>query len=557
MLFSLFTTLPISAMASSHVVISEIQTANTNTKQEFIELYNPQNTTEDISSWKIQYKTASDASEAGWSQKISLTGEIQPRGYYLISAKDYLSNSDVTYTDFMAIASGHVRLVDDSGVVIDKVGWGSAVDAEGFQPASGLASTQSLQRKFSTDGKIQDTDNNQSDFILSLAPNPETTPPPEVNDPEPTPEPVENLPIDITELLVDPVSPQTDDDDEYIELYNPNESTVNINGYKVKTGSNLQYSFTLPNQVIAPGEYVVFYSKDINLTLPNSGGKAQVFDPSGSALSELVMYESTEPGQGWALIDDIWQWTAKPTPGAQNVLGGGKGAGESSNNLPLANLVINEMLINPSSPQSDSNDEFVEVYNPNPFSVELSDYQLQTGAGFKTHFTLPSSTIGSGQYAVFYSRDSNISLSNSGGNARLVDYSGNIISEGQSYDEAEEGDSWSKFETGWQWTSSPTPGAPNTLTESAKTAKKAKVKVATAKKTATKKVAAKKPTKKAKAKEAVLSAATVPVSPISTALVAVSALLALLYGLYEFRFDIRNKFVLAERYFKDRRHSGP
>ncbi len=549
---------PILASAITHIVISEVQTGATSTKQEFIELYNPLNTAQDLSDWKIQYKTASDASESGWSTKISLSGVIQPRGYYLLSSKDYLDNANIEFADFMAISSGHIRLVDSNGVVIDKLGWGSAVDAEGSHMAPTLASNQSLQRKFGNDGKIQDTDDNSADFSIASLPNPETTPAPEFEnpDPDPTPLPDEFLPIDITELLIDPVSPQTDDNDEYIELYNPNPVDVDIGGYKVKTGSNLQYSFVLPQQILSPNTYAVFYSKDYSLTLSNSGGNAQLFDPNDEAQSELVIYESAEAGQTWALIDDIWQWTASPTPAAINLLGGGKGASTPNNTGPLPSLVINEMLINPSSPQSDSNDEFIEIYNQNSFSVELSDYQLQTGSGFKTHFTLPSTTLGSGQYAVFYSRDSNISLSNSGGNARLVDGSGNIVSEGQSYDEAEEGDSWAKFEASWQWTSTPTPGSPNTLTESAKSAKKAKVKAASAKKSTAKKNKPKKE-KKTKTKEAVLAPASVPVSPLSTAIVAVSGVVALVYGVYEFRYDIRNKFVLAERYFRDRWHSGP
>lgn len=551
---------PLSVYAAqvTHVVISEAQTANTTTKEEFIELFNPKNTEEDLNSWKIQYKTAADTSESGWIQKINLTGKIQPRGYFLLSAKDYLSNADMKYTDFMAIASGHIRIVDSNDIVVDKLAWGYAVDAEGSSPASTLSNGQSLQRKFGADGKIQDTDNNNMDFTLASTPNPETTPGTDSDspDPDPAPPPDEFLPVDITELLIDPISPQTDDQDEFIELYNPNTVEVDLGGYKVKTGSNLQYSFDLPSQKLPAGSYAVFYSRDYNLTLSNSGGKAQIFDPNDEVQSELVVYDSAEAGQTWALIDDLWQWTASPTPGAENLLGGGKGGSATNSGIPLANLVINEMFINPSAPQSDSNDEFVEIYNPNSLSVELSDYQLQTGSSFKTHFTLPSVVLGSGQYAVFYSRDSNVALGNSGGNARLVDGFGNIISEGHSYDEAEEGDSWSKFDSSWQWTSTPTPGAHNSFTESAKSLKKAKVKSVATKKAASKKSVAKK-AKKVKAKEAVLTPATVPVSPMSTAIVAAFAFVALVYGIYEFRYDIRNKLELAKRNFKDRWHSGP
>ncbi|MBI4101212.1 lamin tail domain-containing protein, partial [Candidatus Microgenomates bacterium] len=209
---------------------------------------------------------------------------------------------------------------------------------------------------------------------------------------------------------------------------------------------------------------------------------------------------------------------------------------------------------------SDSNDEFVELYNPNSTSANLEDYQLQTGSSFKTKATLSDIVIAPGQYLVLYSRDFNVGLSNNGGAARLLDPNGQVVSDSQAYTNATSGDSWARFDSGWQWTGSPTPGAANVLSTSAAAAKKAsKVKTATAKAKKAKKAAAAKKGKKAKDKatQAVTAPASIPTSPLSIGLVATAAGLALVYGAYEFRHDIRNKFHILKRYITHRFHSGP
>src|SRR5262249_40824305 len=148
---------------------------------------------------------------------------------------------------------GHVRLfkpVDESGSdqVIDLVGWGNADSAEGAASVMAPANSQSLKRRFSEDGVIIDTDNNAADFVVSNQPNPQSTPPVQndqvdnqpsdpPSDPPATPPPV-YLPINITEMLPDPVAPATDANDEFIELFNPNSTAVDLAGYVLKTGSS-------------------------------------------------------------------------------------------------------------------------------------------------------------------------------------------------------------------------------------------------------------------------------------------------------------------------------
>lgn len=141
-------------------------------------------------------------------------------------------------------------------------------------------------------------------------------PPPPVS-PPPTVQPA--APISIVELLPNPASPQTDEADEYLELFNPTNVDVDLSGYKVQTGYTYSYSVTLQNQTIPANGYLVIKSGNTSLSLANAGGQAHLLDPTGNIISTTDVYTDAPEGQAWALVDDVWKWTGSPTVGATNI----------------------------------------------------------------------------------------------------------------------------------------------------------------------------------------------------------------------------------------------
>jgi hypothetical protein len=221
---------------------------------------------------------------------------------------------------------------------------------------------------------------------------------------------------------------------------------------------------------------------------------------------------------------------------------------------PLLPVQITEVLPNPAAPQTDDHDEFIELFNPNTTPYDLSGFILETGEATKHRYTLPAGTIlGAQQYGVWYSAETGLSLSNAGSRVSLLDTTNVVIATSEGYVAAPDGQSWALSGGMWQWTTMITAGLQNVITVPQLAAKKpaaepkpkkpAAVKAATVKQTKTTTKAAKDP-KPVKTPPAQLAAASEPArSPLHMGVLATIGVIAVLYGLYEYRHDITNKLL--------------
>lgn len=123
--------------------------------------------------------------------------------------------------------------------------------------------------------------------------------------------------IELTELLPNPAG--ADSGNEFAELYNPNPFPVKLSGYIVQFGANFEKSYNVPGYLLQPGEYVAFGNQDIGYTLVNSQSRVRLVAPAGVTVSETPLYANPPDGQSWALIDGVWQYTNRSTPGAANL----------------------------------------------------------------------------------------------------------------------------------------------------------------------------------------------------------------------------------------------
>ncbi len=289
------------------------------------------------------------------------------------------------YTGTMAATGGNLRLLapDETNpcalIVEDQVGWGNALYAQG-QPVSAPPSGQSIMRALTADGQYIDTHNNSTDFGVSTVPTPgalnthittvsavgsaavqtsvaiaDCVPPPPpstgggtlqqpgsgdvppvVTQPNPT---SSNAPTtstasslfpssdvglvtpQITELLPNPMAPQTDAADEFIELYNSNSTDFDLTGFALEVGTTTKHHFTFsPGTILAAQSFTAFFSRTTGLAMSNSGGQVRLLDPYGGSINESQAYTTAKDGQAWALANGQWNWTTSPTPGGANAV---------------------------------------------------------------------------------------------------------------------------------------------------------------------------------------------------------------------------------------------
>lgn len=353
----LFSLLPISKvnaqeLPTARILISELQTESEDSAlDDFIEFTNISEDDVDVTGWEVQTKATGATSE--WTKRVVLDGIIYAGGSIILSYSDashpYLTEiASGHFSTGLSTTGGHVRLFDTNLVIEeDKLGWGTATDAE-VLPSPKPIKPYSLSRK-SVDGLLTDTNNNLADFELStpspradnFAPEEElpveepVIPPEEAPSEEPPVEDIEEippvetveetvslpvLPLRINEILPDPTSPDTDAEDEWIEIYNPNNEDVNLKNYKLQTGSKFSYSFTFVDTIIAANSYISISSGESNLVLSNSGGAVQLLDPFGVVMDILASYPDAEIGETYAWDGSMWTWTTTPSRDAENII---------------------------------------------------------------------------------------------------------------------------------------------------------------------------------------------------------------------------------------------
>lgn len=339
-----------SASPTSLILITELQTGQGSS--EFIEIENTSDSILDLTGWKLQYHSSTSQN---WSTKnlsflIPNTTSFSPGDRALLSASGYSPPDSVVLASFpsgLADSGGAVRIVPSASLdesLGDKLAWGVS-DAPICSIAPRHGDRQSLKRFPFGDGVIVDSSMSGKDFYVSNSPSPDsidTQDPFSIDEvvnycgkpsPGATPDPTApgapedpGLPnsavyqkVEITEIFPDPVSPQTDENDEYIELFNPNQEAVNISGYKLQTGMNFTYSYLIGDITIQPGEYYSISRKDSGLTLSNTSSRARLLDPAGETVSETEPYDQSNPAQSWQTYGGTWQWSETPTPSAGNL----------------------------------------------------------------------------------------------------------------------------------------------------------------------------------------------------------------------------------------------
>lgn len=132
-----------------------------------------------------------------------------------------------------------------------------------------------------------------------------------------------------------------------------------------------------------------------------------------------------------------------------------------SSDETMYQLIITELLPDPTSPQSDAKDEFIELFNPNNFAINLKDYILQSGPDYQYEYIFADVEILPGEYMALYAGETALVLGNKGSKVRLVAPDSSLVDEVE-YTETKPGLSWALSGEEW-FITDPSAGAENVI----------------------------------------------------------------------------------------------
>ncbi len=391
------------------VVINEFlaDPAGSDSGTEWVELYNTGDSDVDLSGWKLEYGASSYSGSASFPD-----GAVVPAGAYLVVGGDLVDEVEIVMSLSMGNASegaDGLRLTCADGGIADVVVYGDTND-EGWTDEAGDLSTVAAAApsgaSLGRDPNGVDTDDSGADFVAF-----DYASPGAANGGEGPGCPGQDD-VKINELITNPAG--SDDDKEWVELYNSSGAAVDLTGWALQYGtSSFSTTVDLPDDtMIDAGGYLVIGGKksgvaDViaSLSLGNASSSAdalrlvhcgpgtadtviygdkntdewlddfgEVADSLAPAPGEDASIQRLSDGYDTDYCGDDFVEQADPTPGEANpvvepsVCEGG-----------VKTVKINELLPDPAGSDTEVDMEWVELYNAGNEAQRLDDWIIETG----------------------------------------------------------------------------------------------------------------------------------------------------------------------------------
>lgn len=146
------------------IIINQVLVGqNEGAKNEFVELYNPNDQVVNLEGYSLKKKTAS-GSESNLVSSKKFLGTIPAKGFFLISSPEFQEiKADLIYSSTASLsANNSLLLYNQNKEVIDKIGWGNASDF--YQKALENPNNNEVIKRIKFN---YSQPNNANDFIIS------------------------------------------------------------------------------------------------------------------------------------------------------------------------------------------------------------------------------------------------------------------------------------------------------------------------------------------------------------------------------------------------------
>lgn len=125
-------------------------------------------------------------------------------------------------------------------------------------------------------------------------------------------------PLILSELMPNPLG--SDIGNEFIEIFNPTNNTIDLGAYSVAVGVGADKYYAFPiGSMIGPGEYRIFTDSEMKFTLVNTTGRVVLRSVDNYTWGDSGVYENAAEGFSWSYIGGLWRYTNVPTPGTDNL----------------------------------------------------------------------------------------------------------------------------------------------------------------------------------------------------------------------------------------------
>ena len=422
-------------VASAGVVINEFlpNPASTDDGLEWVELLNIGTVSINLSGWTFEKATSTT-----WSTRYTFSSYTLQAGERLVLGGELVASADLNLPagSYLAMGSGStsgdaIQLVDDTGVVVDTVIYGPN-NSDSFLDDTGAVATSIAPSPGDDDsiGRLpdgSDTDQSGVDFSLFSTPTPGASnggaggmDTGDTGSGGGSAFPAGS--VLINEFLPDPGAAGGDKGHEWIEFVNTTGSDISLLDWSVERATSTSFTtrHTFGAVTISPGDYLVLGGEfvsgvDVQLAsgtgieLGNAssrGDLVRLVDPVGGVIDTVIYGPDNSDG----FEDDDGQVTnsVAPDPSTDMSLArvpdgsdtNDSGVDFSSIAVPTmgspnadpcgstaaaaVGLVINEFIPNPAS--TDTDFEWVELYNGGSSTVDLSGWVVNTGT---TTFSKP------------------------------------------------------------------------------------------------------------------------------------------------------------------------
>ena len=125
----------------------------------------------------------------------------------------------------------------------------------------------------------------------------------------------------------------------------------------------------------------------------------------------------------------------------------------------ILRLKLTELLPNVSG--SDDGKEFIEIYNPTNYRVDLGGFLLQIGPSYSKNFVLPTFVLNPYNFASFSDTQTAVTLPNTSASVKLLTPDGQEVDETFTYQDPKDDQAWALFDDSWQYTNQPTASKTN------------------------------------------------------------------------------------------------